>query len=374
MLLQLIFWLSLGLLAWTFAIYPALVILIAGRSFQRTRASSYRPRVTVVMVCYNEAARLPKRIDNLLNTDYPHELLDIVLVSDGSSDDTEDVVQQIGDPRLRLIARSERTGKAGCLNVGVEKAKGEIIVFCDARQTFNRQTIPRLIDRFPRDGKRMPIGAVSGRLEIAEGGGGMAEGVGAYWKLERRLREAEGMLDSTIGCTGAVYAVRRELYRPIPDDTLLDDVVIPMQILCDGSRVVLEPYAHAFDPQELSSDREENRKRRTLAGNVQMLLRHPQWLLPWRNRCLIQLISHKYMRMAGPFCLLAAAVTNVLLLSHRFYLLLGIVQLLCYVLALIGARGGPRPARLAASFLFLNLQVVRGIYYYFFGNWRSGWK
>ena len=80
------------------------------------------------------------------------------------------------------------------------------------------------------------------------------------------------------------------------------------------------------------------------------------------------------MRMAGPFCLLAAAVTNVLLLSHRFYLLLGIVQLLCYVLALIGARGGPRPARLAASFLFLNLQVVRGIYYYFFGNWRSGWK
>ena len=120
MLLQLIFWLSLGLLAWTFAIYPALVILIAGRSFRRTRASSYRPRVTVVMVCYNEAARLPKRIDNLLNTDYPHELLDIVLVSDGSSDDTEDVVQQIGDPRLRLIARSERTGKAGCLNVGVE--------------------------------------------------------------------------------------------------------------------------------------------------------------------------------------------------------------------------------------------------------------
>lgn len=373
---QLVFWLSLVTLVWTFVGYPALMILAVGRRPRHRIRGDYRPQVSVVLVAYNESVRLPRRIANLLNTDYPLELLEILVVSDGSDDGTAEVVRNMRQPRVRVMEEFEQRGKAACLNDAVAAASGEIVVFCDARQRFDELTIPSLVSRFsPMGGNQRPIGAVSGRLEIAEGGGAVAEGVGAYWKLERLLREAEGAFDSTIGCTGAVYAIRRELYEPIPEDTLLDDVVIPMQILIAGHRVVLEPGAQAFDPQELAADREEVRKRRTLAGGVQMLFRYPQWLIPWRNRCVMQLIAHKYLRLAGPFCMLLAAASNILLLGSGFYRFVALLHLGCYLFAFLGMTfERPKLGRLAASFVFLNLQVLRGIVYYFGGSWRSGWK
>jgi cellulose synthase/poly-beta-1,6-N-acetylglucosamine synthase-like glycosyltransferase len=373
---HIMFWGALFILFWAFAGYPALMILLAraqGRAatIEANMPIAELPQVSVVVAGYNEANRLTARIENLFDTDYPADKLEVVIVSDGSNDDTEAVVTNLKHPQVRLIMERERRGKSACVGIGVEAAKGEIMVLCDARQRFDRQTIPALVARFSDDA----IGAVSGELEIAAGGGGIASGVGAYWKLERKLRLAEGILDSTIGCTGSVYAVRKTLFRPIPGDTLLDDVVIPMQILCTGARVVFEPRAKAFDPQELKSEHEEGRKQRTLAGNIQMLVRYPSWLFPWRNRCVVQLISHKYLRLAGPFCLIVSLLSNLLLLPHPIYQVTGACQVGAYALAAWGKSDrAPKPARLAATFLFLNYQVLRGIRYYFFGDWRNGWR
>jgi cellulose synthase/poly-beta-1,6-N-acetylglucosamine synthase-like glycosyltransferase len=202
-------------------------------------------------------------------------------------------------------------------------------------------------------------------------------GVDAYWRLEKLIRAAESKVDSSIGCTGAVYAIRRNLFHPIPADTLLDDVVIPMQIALQNYRIAFEPGAIAFDPQSLEPERERIRKQRTLAGNFQMLFRNAGWLLPWRNRLWWQLISHKYFRLGGPLFLLVLFVSNVMLIEKPFYRYLLIGQCLFYLFALCGTLFKARKFfcfSAPAGFVFLNLMTIRGFFYFIGGGFQTGWR
>ena len=326
------------------------------------------PDLTVVLAAYNEAGRIQRRVENLLESDYPRDRLKVIVVSDGSTDATAARVPP--DPRVTVLARSQRSGKPSCLNAAVAAAQTEIIVFADARQRFDRGAIRALAKNFsdPR------VGAVSGALEIASSGSNTGAGVDLYWRLEKWIRASESNLDSAIGCTGAIYAIRRCLFTPIPADTVLDDVVIPMRILLAGFRVLFEPAAVAWDPQTLEPAAEQRRKRRTLAGNFQMLFRHPGWLLPWRNRLWWRLLAHKYLRLVAPGFLLAAFLSNATLLGSPIFREMFFAQCAFYAMAACG-RVLPRTRLVAipAGFVFLNWMTVRALWSYLLNGDSQRW-
>jgi len=364
------FWISLLVVAYTFVGYPIVIGVLSRLLGRRTNKGDDQPPVSVVLVAYNESARIRERLENLLATDYPSDQLQIVVVTDGSSDDTPDIVRSFQDRGVKLVAREERSGKAACLNAGLPEATGDIVVLCDARQKFALETIPNLVANFADE----RVGVVSGELFIENSTSSVGGGVDIYWKLEKFIRESEARLSSVIGATGAVYAIRRKLFQPIPADTLLDDVVIPMQIATQGHRVGFDPSAPAFDPQTTDPAREKRRKLRTLAGNYQMLFRYPGWLMPWRTGLWWQLLSHKYSRIFAPFFMLAMFVANAVLCRQPIYDHLFHAHCAFYALAILGAILPLRTKLLSipAGFVFLNLMALGGLWNYLRGAYQQG--
>ena len=357
------FWLSAAALAYTFAGYGALLALLARGRRVKGAPPAPPPDVCAVIVAHNEETRIAARIGNLLASDYPPEKLRVLLVSDGSTDATLARAAALDPARITVLALPARAGKAAGLNAALAQATGEIVIFTDARQRFAPDAIARLAAHFadPR------IAAVSGALEIDPARSAAGTGVDAYWRYEKSLRAAESRFDSCIGCTGAIYAIRRALFTPLPADTVLDDVVIPMRLAIAGHRVIHDPAARAFDPQPLEPAAETLRKRRTLAGNFQMFFRHPAWLLPSRNRLWWQLLSHKYLRLCAPVLLIVLLAASTALAAHPFYRIALALQLAFYLAATFGLifpslRG--KFFALPAGFVFLNLTVIRAFLHY----------
>ena len=370
-----IFWSSCGLLFYTFLGYGLLISALARcrpRAFSSPPPQALPASVCVILVAWNEEKNIAARLRNLLVSDYPAEKLRILLISDGSTDATVAQAQALQDSRIEIIESSSRAGKAAGLNLALSRCTAELVVFADARQRFAEDAIARLAAHFADPA----IGAVSGALEIAPAASVTGSGVDAYWRYEKSLRAAESRWDSCIGCTGAIYALRRSLFLPIPADTLLDDVVIPLQAAAQGARILHDPAACAFDPQPLEPELELRRKQRTLAGGFQMLFRHPAWLLPWGHRLWWQIISHKYLRLVAPFLFLSALAASAALAAQPFYAFCLAAQIgffLIAALCLLPVARRWRFSRLPAGFLFLNLQVVRGLRYYLAGAGRQGW-
>jgi len=369
------FWLSFALLFHTFVGYPLLIRALAGTRPQPAPGTptAAPPQVAVVIAARNEGDRIVPRLENLLASEYPADRLSVILVSDGSTDQSAARVAELNRNRIQVIDRRERAGKPACLNLGVASAGAEIVVFADARQRFAPDAIAKLARHFADPA----VGAVSGALHIESASSSIGGGVDAYWKLERFIRAAEARWDSSIGCTGAIYAIRREMYEAIPEDTLIDDVEIPMRIAIKGNRVLYDFDARAYDSQSLEPARETIRKKRTIAGNYQMLFRHPGWLFPWNNRLWFQLISHKYLRLAAPFLLAILLAANIALARQPLYGALLWCHGAFYALALLGSAlpflRWP-PLSIPAGFVFLNLMSFRGLLHYLFTDPRAGWK
>ena len=376
-ILHIAFWFGGVTLVYTFIGYPMLIHSLGRFRRRAARPPADRPlprSVSVVLVVRNEADRIAQRLENLAGSELPETDLEIVLVDDGSDDETVQVAQGAGIDNLTVITHPEHRGKPAGLNDGVAAAGGEIIVFADARQRFEATTIPSLIAAFADP----ETGAVSGELQIEPSSAGAGAGVDAYWRLEKAIRHGESHIDSAIGCTGAVYAILRSAYIALPEDTVLDDVVCPMLIALQGKRVRFCPEAVAFDPQKLDPHNERRRKRRTIAGNFQMLFRYPSWLLPWKNRLFLQLISHKYLRLLAPLLILAVFSLNLAIATggSRFYQIILAGQGVFFLLALVGLinqRASSRWLTLPAGFVFLNLMTVRGFIEYFRLRGRGGW-
>lgn len=374
-LAALLFWVSCGLLFYTFLGYGLLLSALARRRpavVAPAVDAEARPSVCVVLIACNEEKRIAERLRNLLASQYPAEKLRLLLVSDGSTDGTVAAARALQDERLEILERPERAGKAAGLNLAVPHCPAEILVFTDARQRFATDALARLVAHFADP----QIGAVSGSLEIAPAASATGAGVDTYWRYEKSLRAAESRWDSCVGCTGAIYALRRDLFVPIPEDTLLDDVVIPMQAAAQGARVIHDPTAIAYDPQSLEPAAEQRRKQRTLAGGFQMLFRYPAWLSPRGHRLWWQLISHKYLRLLAPFCLIGALLANLLLAGEQLYAPFLAGQIGLYFFAFISrfpAASQWKFCRIPAGFVFLNLQVLRGLRYYLTGAGRQGW-
>ena len=368
-------WASLILVAYTFCGYPLLLALWSWLKPQAliTRAP-ITPAVSIVIAAWNEAPRLVARINNCLEQRYPSDHLEIIIVSDGSTDDTFSVVSAFDHRRVRLVQLEKREGKAAALNAGVSTAEGEIVVFTDARQRFAPDVVARLVSHFPDPA----VGAVTGELVLeSEKGLPEGKGMGLYWTIEKAIRSMESAIDSVVGATGAIYAIRKELYRPLQPGTILDDVVVPMTIVMQGFRVVFDRQAIAVD--QLSGDyrQEFRRKVRTLAGNYQAFRWYPNWLSPKQNRLYIQFVSHKVCRLAAPFALLILFITSLTLVSSG-YASLFVMQVLAYTMALAGwmlLRLGVRERVTAAAFSFclLNYAALVGAVRFFRGD-QDLWK
>jgi cellulose synthase/poly-beta-1,6-N-acetylglucosamine synthase-like glycosyltransferase len=368
------FWGAGALLLYTFAGYPWLMRWLArDRPAAPLVACEDWPAITCVVVVFNGEDRIVARVENLLAADYPAEKLSVLVVSDGSTDATAERVRALDSPRVFLVEQPTRAGKAAGLNTAFTRCHSDLVVLTDARQRFAAETIRRLVAHFTDPA----VGAVSGSLEIEAASSHVGQAVGAYWDYEKVLRAAEARFDSCIGCTGAVYAIRRALFTPISPDTLLDDVVIPMQIAGQGYRVLHDPQATAFDPQPLEPALEQARKRRTLAGNFQMLFRYPHWLLPWRHQLWWQLLSHKYLRLAAPPLLALVFAANLALFTQPFYRFVFVGQCIFYILATIGRLAPSLRVRLfalPAGFVFLNLITVRAFWHYLTSRDLHRWE
>jgi cellulose synthase/poly-beta-1,6-N-acetylglucosamine synthase-like glycosyltransferase len=220
------------------------------------------------------------------------------------------------------------------LNDVVPKLRGKIVVMADARQTFDTAVLRALVAPFADPA----VGAVSGELILTSGGAtGVGEGVGFYWRYEKFIRRHESLADSTVGATGAIYAIRRALFSPVAVDTILDDVLIPMTIVRRGYRVLFEATARAYDRPAATAPEEFRRKVRTIAGTFQLFARN-RWLLsPRDNRLWLQTVSHKGLRLLSPLLLAALAVSNVLLGDVPLYRLALGLQVAFYGAALVGA-------------------------------------
>jgi len=343
-----VFWASALLVAYVYIGYPALLALWAAAraAFRRLRRSDRVPEtvaveelpaVSIVVAAKNEAPRLTARVQNLLALDYPADRRQIIIVSDGSTDDTRRVLEPFRD-RIDIVS-IPASGKAAALNAGVASAQHGILVFADARQSFASDALRALTAPFadPR------IGGVSGELVLDSemrrpDDPPVSEGIGVYWRFEKWLRRHESAISSMTGATGAIYALRRSLWRPLPPETILDDVLAPMRAVLAGRRVVFTERAKAFDRSAASSRAESRRKVRTLAGNVQILWLEPRLLIPVANPVWVQFWSHKLGRLAVPYALLALMTSSIALADrHAVYALALAGQCAFYLLAGYGA-------------------------------------
>lgn len=355
----LFFMFSMGLAAWAFAGYPLLTILLARRrqparpTASPVRHAAQQAQVTVVIAARNEGTRIQARIRNLLESEFPPTALKVLIIDDGSSDDTAVKARAFMDHRVRVISLKKPVGKARALSAAMRQVTTPLTVFADARQDFSRNAIADLVAAFadPR------VGAASGRLELHG-----AEAGGMYWKLESALRQAESRLGWAHAASGAVYAIRSELFEALPSGLLLDDVYTPLQIVQQGYRVAYVGEALAIEPFATPPEQEFRRKIRTLSGNWQLIAMAPWLLLPWRNRVFFAWASHKLSRLLAPWALLAAFLISMLaqgvVLDWAFRL-----QMVAYGLALAAllvpnlARRVPL-APAAASFLLLNAAAL----------------
>jgi cellulose synthase/poly-beta-1,6-N-acetylglucosamine synthase-like glycosyltransferase len=342
MAMKALFWIAAGIVVYVYAGYPGLLALWARLRPAVPRAAQpgrSLPSVSIVLAARNEGRRLGVRIDNLLALDYPTHLREIVVVSDGSTDETPEVLLRFGSS-VRAVFLPP-TGKAGALNAGVAASRHEILVFADARQHFAADALRHLVAPF-EDAR---VGAVSGELMIDEGPARTAEpespvseGIGVYWRYEKWLRQRESEIGSTLGATGAIWALRRTAWRPLPAQTLLDDVLAPMRAVLDGHRVVFAPAARAYDRSSPDASTERRRKVRTLAGNYQLLRLEPRLLVPFVNPVWLQFVSHKIGRLVVPYALVALLIASAALAStSAVYGAALTLQVAFYVLAAHGA-------------------------------------
>lgn len=369
------FWCAILLLAYTFVGYPAAIWARARLRSKPLRKQPIRPPVTIVISAHNEERHIAQKLDSCFTQDYPPEHIEVVVVSDGSTDRTVDLVRGYDNNRLRLMERKERRGKAACLNDAVDAVSTDFIVFTDARQRLARNSVEALMENFADES----VGAVSGEL-VFEGTEAetFASSVDAYWRYEKTIRAAEARVDSIVGVTGALYALRRSLYLKIPEGTILDDVLIPMNVVMQGKRVVFEPQARAFDIPSRDVSTEKRRKARTLAGNYQVLALRPALLNPFRNRLWLQYVSHKVLRLIAPVAMAVAFATNAVLFDKTPYMAAFTAQVVLYGVALLGllvpSMLRHRLVRLPATFCAFNWYAVLGLMQYLRNRHSHLWK
>lgn len=352
-LAEIILWGSLAALFYIYAGYPLLIACLACCRPRPVKQAPFQGSFSVVLSAYNEAPHLADKLRNLLALDNAGQLLEILVGSDGSTDATNEQLRQAQDQRIRPYVFSGRRGKASVLNDLIPQCRSDVVVLVDARQKIAPGAVAALLENFADP----EVAAVSGELVFRPEGldTATAQGADAYWRYEKFIRRQEALFKSVPGATGALYAIKKTAFRPIPADTLVDDVLIPMQAIMAGGRCVFASGALVYDQAAQGRAREAVRKRRTIAGVIQLLGRYPRWLWPGHNPIWLSYFSHKIARLFSPWLLLAALVGNVVLWDGIYGVVL-IMHTVAYGMGILGCLGfrGNRLFSAAAAFLQMN--------------------
>jgi glycosyltransferase involved in cell wall biosynthesis len=338
---RLLFWLSAGLIGYTYAGFPALV-LARGRLRPRPhREEPVTPTVSIVIAARNEEASIGRKLDNLAALDYPNDRLEVLIASDGSEDGTNALVAARAHERLRLLDLPRR-GKAATLNAAVAQARGDVLVFSDANSMFAPDAVRRLVAPFADP----EVGGVAGdQRYVADGGeAAVAGGERSYWSLDRAIKLAESRGGHVISATGAIYAVRRSLFREVPASST-DDFATSTGVIAQGRRLVFAPEAVAYEPVGASAEVEFSRKVRVMTRGLNGVIIRRELLDPRRHGFYaLQLLSHKVLRrlMAIPLLVLAASAT-ALRRRSPFYAAAAAAQGSVYLVGVLGLLAGRRP-------------------------------
>jgi len=360
------------LLVYTYAGYPVVIGLLARAARRRSEplpAPDVAPFVSICLPVFNGGAYLRPKIDSLLAQDYPADRFEILIYCDGCTDDTEATARAIAETpevagRLRVFADAGRYGKPRGLNTLVPAARGELLLLNDLRQPLSRNAVSALAAAL-RD---PAVGCATGNLLLAGGAGS-----GVYWRYENWIRLQESRYRGMVGMTGPIAMIRRADYQTLPEDLILDDLWIPMQLLRARKRTTFVAEAEAHDAA-FENEREFKRKVRTLAGNYQLYARMPELLAPSTNPLWFETISHKILRLVAPWLLLALVLISAAGAAAgdvRMTALL-VAQAAFYAAAVVGRRGG-KIASLARTFVVLNWAAIVGLYRHLTGRQRVTW-
>src|SRR3990172_6946905 len=336
MIALILFWVAVFLIVYTYIGFPLGVVLrglLWGRPYKHEKLTNL-PSVSIVISAYNEAKSIAAKLDNILSMDYPRDCLEVVIASDGSTDGTDAIVERYKGHGVKLLSLP-RVGKAAALNAAVNASGGEILVFSDANSMYKADAIQELVRPFA-DPK---VGGVAGnqiyKTEVS--GGSSGDGERAYWKFDRTLKQFQGKSGNTLAATGAIYAIRRPLFRPIPDG-VSDDFVTSTGVIAQGYRLVFAPDALAYEPVAATNRVEFGRKVRVIIRSWRAFIFMRELLNPFRYRFYaIQLFSHKILRYLVVFPLLILfLVSPFLWKASPFYQLATTVQVVFYSCAILG--------------------------------------
>lgn len=380
MLVETGFLVCLALVLYIYGGYPAVVFMLS-RTLRRTIwKSDIYPRVTVIISAFNEEKEIESTVENKLVQDYPQDRLEIIVVSDGSTDRTDEIVRSLAERsegRLKFLRQELRQGKTQALNLAVSEASGEILVFADANSMYALDTLKKIVRNFADQS----VGYVTGQMVYTNPDGtGFAEGSGAYMRYENALRAWETQVSSIVGVDGGIDAVRRELYVPMRFDQL-PDFLLPLNVVEQGKRVIYEPEALLYE-SALSNSTDEFRMRVRVSLRALWALYDKRNLLnPFRFPMFAwQLVSHKVLRYCAFFPLIGAFVFNIMTMGrHPFYLCFLALQLLCYAWAASGylLRRFPHTAsKLLVPYYFvvLNLACAIAVWKFLHGQKVILWK
>jgi poly-beta-1,6-N-acetyl-D-glucosamine synthase len=360
---KLTFWISATLVFYVYAGYPLLLWFIQLLFRHPVRKQDFEPRVSLIIAAYNEADVIAAKVRNALALDYPADCLEIVIASDGSTDNTAQIVrllvQEVGNSRVGLVEFRENHGKLTVLNECVPRLRGEIIVFSDASSMLAQDSLRELVANFadPR------VGAVSGVYKVLDKDGTtLGHQEDFYWKYETSLKTQEAKIGTLTGAHGSLYAMRKSLYPFPPVGTINDDFVIPTSVLRHGFRIAYEPRAVAYE--EARQMEGFGRRVRIMAGNVGQLRAIGGLLWPPRPLILFCFLSHKAGRIVVPLAMTSLAVSSVFLWRLPFYQGAAWGQILFYLLAVLGALGWLKPKALRLPFYFcmINASLFAWLY------------
>lgn len=381
--LKILFWVSLCIVFYSYVGYGIVLYLyikIRNALSPRKKTIEYSselPTVTLLVALYNEEDIVGRKIENTFELDYPPEKLQIVFITDGSTDRTNEIIERY--PRIKLLFTPGRAGKVAAINRAMEMVDNPITIFCDANTFLNKQAIREIVKHYHDP----LVGAVSGEKKVlAELSSGDANakhaagaGEGLYWKYESFLKKLDSSFYTVVGAAGELFSLRTHLFTPVNNDVLLDDFIISMNICKNGYRVVYEPKAYACEAPSFNLKEEQKRKIRISAGGIQSIL----MLLPLLNifkygRLSFQYISHRVLRWAVcPFLLPLVFILNIIICiyhSSPLYLVILILQTLFYLAAFTGwwfARRNIKVKLLYVPyyFVFMNLSMFLGMKRFF---------
>ncbi len=361
----LLFWIPVAVLGYHWLGFPLLLLIVVKLTKRHCPppASSDLPSITVAIAAWNEELNIAAKLRNCLKLDYPHDKLEILVGTDGVTDETNNIVQMFAAQGVVLHSVNERIGKSAVLNMLIQAAHNDIVLFTDADVLLASDAVRIAAARF-RDEK---VGVVLFRYLRTNEDGHAAEGL--WDRYENRLKELEGKLGTAVGAYGWAMMVRCRLCRPIPADTILDDFVL-------GTRPLLEGYGAVYEPNAVSMTRVESarvefvRKARNSRGSLQVLLKMPGLLLPRHPVKAWVLLSHKVLRMLTPFMLLSILLLSVMRSGAPVFAALSVAQVLLYVTTplVLVVRGRWRKLLLVQYFLWTNFALLAGYWQYFFGR------